>query len=198
MNILKIFFFLPFVISEINLPQIINNIKIITKPIKTEKNITLEYYTGKWYQSATSRSTALMGTGTNFSSVTAQYNCIGNCSDNNITVLNSGINNKGKFVFIEGYSYCNKKNIPTKRKLKFYNLPFIGNYWIVKLGPIRNKKYDYAIVTGPINKFFGTRFSLYVLCRNINYYKENYEREVTEWCQNNGFIFPWNKYIETK
>ena len=71
MNILKYFIFLPFIFAEINLPILINNIKTVTKPVNTENNITLEYYTGKWFQSATSRSSALMGTGTNFSSVTA-------------------------------------------------------------------------------------------------------------------------------
>ena len=198
MNKLLIFtILLPFVFGGIE-NNFIKNLDSLLKPIKTEKNIELESYVGKWFQVATSRSTALMGTGTNFSSVTALYNCIDNCSSNNITVLNSWINNQGEFVSIEGYSYCNKKSLPTKRKLKFYNLPFIGNYWIVKLGPIRNNKYDYAIVTGPINKFIGTRFSLYVLCRDIDYYKENYEEEVKEWCQNNGFIFPWNEYVETK
>ena len=189
-------FILPIVFA--NSISFFNQINSILNPIKTEKNITIESYVGKWYQAATSKSTGLMGTGTNFTSVTAIYECIGNCSNNNISVLNSGVNNRGEFVSIEGYSYCNKKSLPTKRKLKFYNLPFKGNYWIVKLGPIRNKKYDYAIVTGPINKFVGTRFSLYVLCRDIDYYKENYEREVKEWCGNNGFIFPWNKYVETK
>lgn len=198
MNILKYFIFLPFIFAEINLPILINNIKTVTKPVNTENNITLEYYTGKWFQTATSRSSALMGTGTNFSSVTAIYECIQNCSTNNISVLNQGINNKGESVSISGFSYCKNLNKPGRRKLKFFNLPFIGNYWIIKLGPVINNKYDYAIVSGPISRFFGTRFSLYVLCRDINYYKENYEKEVKDWCQNNGFIFPWNKYVETK
>ena len=175
-----------------------NPIKTIIEPIKTEKNINLNYYIGNWYQVATSKSTALMGTGTNYSSVTALYECIGNCSQNNISVVNQGINNYGDHVSIKGYSFCKNINNSGKRKLKFYNLPFLGNYWIIKLGPIRKGKYDYSIVSGPLNKFIGTRFSLYVLCRDIKYYKENYEQEVKEWCGNNGFIFPWNKYIETK
>ena len=79
MNILKYLLFLPVIFAEINLPILLNNIKTVTKPIKTENNITLEYYTGKWFQAATSKSTALMGTGTNFSSVTAIYDCIKNC-----------------------------------------------------------------------------------------------------------------------
>ena len=182
--------------SEANILK--NTVKNIIEPIMTEKNITLDYYTGKWHQVATSKSTGLMGTGTNFSSVTAIYECIGNCSQNNISVHNAGINNEGKNVSIKGYSFCKNQKKPGRRKLKFYNLPFLGNYWIVKLGPIRNGKYDYSIVTGPLNRFLGTRFSLYVLCRDREYYEKNNEEEVREWCESNGFIFPWNKYIETK
>ena len=179
--------------------NIFNNIiKTFIEPIRTEKNLTIEYYTGKWYQVATSESTKLMGTGTNYSSVTALYDCIGNCSNNNISVFNQGINNEGRYVSIKGYSFCKNQKKPGKRKLKFYDLPFLGNYWIVKLGPIRNGQYDYSIVSGPLTRFLGTRFSLYVLCRDRKYYKENYEMEVKEWCKNNGFVLPWNKYVETK
>ena len=104
--------------------------------------------------------------------------------------------NPGNLVSIKGYSYT--KINPTKRKLKFYNLPFTGNYWIVKLGPVINNKYEYSIISGPLTQFIGTRFSLYVLCRNINEFKEKYENEVKEWCIDNGFSLPWNNYIETK
>ena len=43
-------------------------------PIQTEKNITLSAYTGLWYQVATSRSTALLGTGIDYTNVSALYN----------------------------------------------------------------------------------------------------------------------------
>ena len=190
-----IFFFL-LTGSEANIFR--KTIKNIIQPIVTEKNITLDYYTGFWHQVATSKSTTFMGTGTNFSSVTAIYECIGNCSQNNISVYNTGINYKGEIVSIKGYSFCKNQQNLGKRKLKFYDLPFLGNYWIVKLGPIVNDKYDYAIVTGPLTRFLGTRFSLYVLCRDRVYYQQNYEKEVKSWCKNNGFIFPWNKYVSTE
>jgi apolipoprotein D and lipocalin family protein len=187
-------FLLPFISGNLFFLNLIKKFNLLLKPIRTEKNIDINYYTGKWYQIATSPSTKLFGTGTNYSDVTANYECIDNCY--NISVYNKGINNEGNLVSIKGYSYT-KKN-PTKRKLKFYNLPFIGNYWIVKLGPVINNKYEYAIISGPLSQFVGTRFSLYVLCRNINEFKEKYENEVKEWCIDNGFSLPWNKYIETK
>ena len=170
----------------------------LLKPIKTEENINLDYYIGKWFQVATSKSTGLLGTGIDFTSVAAKYEYIGNPSNNIISVNNSGIDDKGRFVTIDGYSFTTKNSLPTKRKVKFDNIIFAGNYWIVKLGPIKRRQYQYAIVSGPVNGLFGTRFSLYVLCRNRKNYKKKYEKEVKNWCENNGFILPWNKYIETK
>lgn len=166
-------------------------------PINTVEDIDLSSYTGKWYQAATSRSTKLFGTGINFSNVTATYECVNNCSDNNITVLNEGFNEQKKYVHIKGYSYSEQNEIPSKRKLNFEGVPFEGNYWIVKLGPLVNNKYEYAVVSGPLSRLFGTRFSLYVICRNIEDFKLKYENEVKDWCSNNGFIFPWNKYVKT-
>lgn len=167
------------------------------KPIKTVNEIDLEKYVGKWYQAGTSKSTKLLGTGINFRNVTAIYECIETCSSNNITVLNEGFNEKNDYVNITGISYSLNKKIPSNRKVEFVGVPVIGNYWIIKLGPIKNDKYEYAIVSGPISKYFGTRFSLYVLCRNKEYFYENYEQEVKEWCNKNGFVFSWNKYIKT-
>lgn len=166
-------------------------------PINTVEEIDLSSYTGKWYQAATSRSTKLFGTGIKFSNVTATYNCIDNCSTNNITVLNEGYNENKDHITIKGFSYSENNEVPSKRKLNFEGVPFEGNYWVVKLGPILNNKYEYAVVSGPLSKLFGTRFSLYVICRNIEDYKLKYEDEVKKWCNNNGFIFPWNEYIKT-
>ena len=166
-------------------------------PIKTVDDVDLTLYTGKWYQVATSLSTKLFGTGIKYSNVSAIYKCLDKCKYNNISVLNEGYNEEKKYVRIKGYSYCEDNEIASKRKLHFDSVPFDGNYWIVKLGPIINNKYEYAVISGPISKIIGTRFTLYVLCRNINSYILNYEEEVKVWCSNNGFIFPWNKYVKT-
>ena len=87
--------------------------------------------------------------------------------------------------------------MPSKRKVVFEGVKFEGNYWIVKLGPIVNDKYDYAVVCGPLTKKIGTRFSLYVLCRDKKKYELEYEENVKQWCNDNGFKFWWNKYIKT-
>ena len=165
--------------------------------ISTVKNVNLNFYTGRWYQTGTSLSTKLFGTGVGFKNVSAEYKCIGNCVNNNISVINEGLNDNNKYTSIRGYSYCENNSIASKRKLVFENVPLEGNYWIVKLGPVENNKYEYAIISGPLTSFIGTRFSLYVLCRNRNVYHEKYEKEVKRWCSNNGFRFWWNKYRKT-
>ena len=162
-------------------------------PIRTEPFILLESYLGKWNQVATSRSTALLGTGVSYTNVTAEYDQV-NTTD--IHVYNSGYDKNNSFTSISGYSYITGKS-QTKRKLHFDGVPFDGNYWIVKLGPIHENRYRYAIVSGPISRFFGTRFSLYVLARDIHEYQDKYESEVKQWCLNNNFRFFWNKYIPT-
>lgn len=162
-------------------------------PIKSEKNITLSNYLGLWNQVATSRSTKLFGTGPSFTNVMAYYELL---NTTNISVYNSGYKENKKFTSISGYSYVTGKS-QTKRKLHFTGVPFEGNYWIVKLGPIQNNMYSYAIVSGALNSFFGTRFSLYVLARNKEEYKLKYEKTVKKWCKQNNFIYFWNKYIPT-
>ena len=86
----------------------------------------------------------------------------------------------------------------TKRKLHFDKVPVDGNYWIVKLGPELNNKYEYVVISGPLTDSFGTRFSLYVLARNRKNYQLKYENQVKEWCKTNNYKYYWNRYIETK
>ena len=164
-------------------------------PIPVEKTVNINKYIGKWYQVATSRSTKLFGTGIDFSNLTATYH-IQDKYPNNITVLNEGYNNKNQFVNISGYSYCINNNLPSKRKLHFDKVPVDGNYWIVKLEE-SEKQYEYAIIAGPISTFFGTRFSLYILARDRFDYENQYEKNVIQWCKDNGFSNWWNSYVKT-
>jgi lipocalin len=162
-------------------------------PIRTEKTLNVSSYLGLWNQVATSPSTRLFGTGINFKNVTAKYELL---NDSNISVYNSGLNQKNNFTNIFGYSYIKGKN-NCKRKLHFDGVPYDGNYWIVKLGPIINNQYQYAIISGALTNFFGSRFSLYVLARNRTDYFLKYEKEVQKWCLQNNFKFFWNKYVIT-
>ena len=168
------------------------------KPIETVSTVEVSNYLGKWNQVATSRSTRLLGTGVKFSNVSAEYTLDYQGNGDNILVYNSGFNGRKEFTEINGYAYVDIRfNCTSKRKLHFDGVPFDGNYWIVKLGPILYGQYQYAIVSGPVSGFFGTRFSLYVLARHRQEYKDKYEKEVKEWCKENNFIFFWNKYIDS-
>ena len=165
------------------------------KPIETVSTVDVSSYLGRWKQVATSRSTQLLGTGVKFTNVSAEYDLD---EGDNILVYNSGLNGRKEFTAIEGYTYVDVRfNCTSKRKLHFDGVPFDGNYWIVKLGPIQYGQYQYAIVSGPVSGFFGTRFSLYVLARHRQEYKDYYEKEVKEWCKENNFVFFWNKYIDS-
>ncbi len=181
--------------------KIIKYIPIIQNiiPISTENNITISSYTGKWHQVATSRSTKLFGTGINYKNVTAEYD-LEYSNDKNQTVLtvyNSGFDENNNFKNISGFSYVEGLS-QTKRKLHFDKVPVDGNYWIVKLGPELNNKYEYVVISGPLTDWFGTRFSLYVLARNRKNYQLKYENQVKEWCKTNNYKYYWNRYIETK
>ena len=48
-------------------------------PIKTEPKLEVQSYLGLWNQVATSRSSALLGTGVRFTNVTAFYDMLNNC-----------------------------------------------------------------------------------------------------------------------
>lgn len=175
-------------------PLIFKNIK----PIETVSTVDVYSYLGRWKQVATSRSTRLLGTGVKFTNVSAEYSLDEDDNGDNILVYNSGLNGRKEYTSIEGYTYVDDRfNCTSKRKLHFDGVPFDGNYWIVKLGPILYGQYQYAIVSGPVSGFFGTRFSLYVLARHRQEYKDKYEKEVKEWCKENNFIFFWNKYIDS-
>ena len=181
---------IPYLIRRlVPLKRIVKNIL----PIETEKNITVSSYLGLWNQVATSRSTRLFGTGVSFTNVSAYYNLLNNT---NIGVYNSGYDQDHNFTSISGYSYVQGK-LQTKRKLHFDGGSIDGNYWIVKLGPIINNSYSYAVVSGALTSFFGTRFSLYVLARDREEYKLKYETKLKKWCRKNNYIYFWNKYIPT-
>lgn len=164
-------------------------------PIPVVSSVDLKKYIGKWHQVGTSRSTKLFGTGVDYYNVTATYE-LQKEYNNNITVLNEGYNSNEDFENISGYSYCNNNDIPAKRKVHFTGVPVDGSYWIVKIKEAQYQ-YEYAIVAGPLTRWFGTRFSLYVLARDRKIYKEKYEAEVKEWCKTNGFTNWWNCYVPT-
>lgn len=66
-----------------------------------------------------------------------------------------------------------------------------GNYWILKLGPMVEGKYDWAIVSD------STQNQLYVLTRDVARFREQYEEDVLQDVKDFGFTKPWNQPLET-
>ena len=66
--------------------------------------------------------------------------------------------------------------------------------WVIDLGPEsfgEDELYEYSIVTNP------TTTALFVLARDVSAFEENYEAEVLDWLENNGFNNTWNEPIKT-
>mmetsp|Transcript_36310 Transcript_36310/g.67065 ORF Transcript_36310/g.67065 Transcript_36310/m.67065 type:complete len:197 (-) Transcript_36310:349-939(-) len=60
-------------------------------------------------------------------------------------------------------------------------------YWIVKLGPMVEGKYDWAMVSD------ADQSTLYVLVRNVQRFRNDYEEEVLNEAKNMGFTRFFNK-----
>ena len=62
-----------------------------------------------------------------------------------------------------------------------------GNYWILKLGPIINRKYDYALVSN------STLSSCYVLARNPDRFMREYDKTLLSEMKEMGFTTFFNR-----
>jgi len=146
----------------------------------TVKTLDLESYQGRWYQIY----------GNNFdqlfekfaSCITADY---GSAPDGKVSVLNSQYED-GKIVQIEGYAYYGSMNknpslFPGELTVHLDGVPHDSPYWIYDLGPVKNGKYEWAIVSDPV------MLSLFVLARDVNTYYNEYDKEVSQILTNYGF-----------
>ena len=81
--------------------------------------------------------------------------------------------------------------MPAKLRVHLNGAPKSGaNYWIIRLGPIINGKYEWAIVSEP-DKLF-----MWVLARDPVLYRNKYEYTVEEIVTYElGFNNLFNKYV---
>ena len=66
--------------------------------------------------------------------------------------------------------------------------------WVVQLGPEtfgEDNLYQYSVITDP------GRVTLFVLARDIDTFEAEYEAEVLDWLENNGFNSTANEPIKT-
>lgn len=71
---------------------------------------------------------------------------------------------------------------------------FLSTDWVVKLGPSSfgdNGLYQYSVVTDNLQA------TLFVLARNVDTFKSQFDEEVTTWLAENGFTHFWNKPVPT-
>jgi hypothetical protein len=68
--------------------------------------------------------------------------------------------------------------------LHFDSVPTDGSYWILDLGPVVDGHYDYSIISDSKN------ILLYVLARDVDRFKSNYEADVLAKLSTLGFTGP--------
>ena len=134
----------------------------------------IDQFVGRWEQVFTSRSTGVLGTGIDNSSVNAIYSLN---NDGTIGVLNSSYNEKLEKRFIEGTSRARDNSVPTCRTVRFdsaASIPFEGDYWILDI----SEKFQTVIVVAPIITPYIpieiiNNFGVYVLTKNRDEFWKN-------------------------
>ena len=146
--------------------------------------LDLTKYDKTWYQVYGDNFDKLFENG---SCIKANYQII---DSNNVSVLNTQINNNGKLEEITGFAYYKNNNTGGQLTVKLDGQNE-APYWVIELGPIVNDKYDYSIVSDNL------KLSLFVLARDVEYFLKNYNQHVLESLKNFGFNNEINKPILT-
>ncbi|CAH3145606.1 unnamed protein product [Pocillopora meandrina] len=94
---------------------------------------------------------------------------------------------------ITGYAYIPDPNQPGKLKVHLGGVPVDAPYWVVKLGPptFGEGLYQYSVVTDNL------QITLFVLARDVDTFKSQYDEEVRNWLTENGFTRFYNKPVAT-
>lgn len=155
---------------------------------ETVDSVDISKYIGRWYQVKQDKFNALFQGGTAYCA-TADY---GLNTDGTVSVFNSQNTNavNGTLDQIYGYAYIPDETEPGKLKVHLDGVPVDGDYWILELGPSTysvENLYQYSIVSDRNSA------SLFVLARDVDYYYENYDTEVTLKLQELGFTSAMNK-----
>jgi len=146
----------------------------------TVSEVDIDSYIGRWYQIYANKLVYL----------TFERNAVCQTADykkledgNGISVVNAQNEGSptGDISSISGTAVITDPSQPGKLKLKFTTVPFPGDYWIVKLGPIVDGQYQYSIVSDP------DMSQLFVIARDVDDFKANYDEEVLTFLEENGF-----------
>tara|TARA_Y100000287_G_C14142033_1_gene315202 strand:+ start:172 stop:687 length:516 start_codon:yes stop_codon:yes gene_type:complete len=144
--------------------------------IDTVSDLKVEPYLGTWYQVYSGPyNKIIQGKGR---CTTAEYGLL---EENKISVLNSQIDSNNQLNTIGGYAYAKNESDLAKLTVKLDGVPSEAPYWVVAIGPIEKKVYQYSVVSEP-NTIF-----MWVLARNVEDFFENYDEDVQEYLKSNNF-----------
>lgn len=154
--------------------------------VKTVDELDVNKYKGRWYEAYSSL----------IQRWTFQKNSFCTCAEYGLTadqgkisVLNSGRlkSPTGKENAITGFATVPDAKFPGKLSVQFPGTPG-GDYWVAKLGPVNKAgQYSYSIVTTPWKAL------VWVLVRDVDEFKQLYDKEVKQWLKVNGFNWFYNK-----
>lgn len=157
------------------------------KPPATVAKLDLDNYVGTWKQVYASW-TVLKTFEKDGYCIKAEYTLGKNdtITVNNTQHVGSPAGNVSR---ANGYAYVPDSSEPGKLKVHFEDpaVPMDGDYWVLLLGPVENKKYQWSVVSDPL------RLSLFVLVRDPADFADRFEEGVLEHLKALGFVFPWNK-----
>ncbi|XP_062588663.1 uncharacterized protein LOC134250312 [Saccostrea cucullata] len=125
--------------------------------------------------------------------VTADYT-LTNDGSGHITVLNSERLNSATGPLKVIHGYATPSGTPGKLTVHLETVIFDAPYWVIKLGPDTygsDNKYQYAIVSDNV------KATLFVLARDPEVFKRDYEAEVLQFLQEKGFTTIVNKPVKT-
>lgn len=157
----------------------------------------IDRFLGRWEQVFTSRSTGLLGTGIDYSSVNAIYSLN---NDGTVHLLNSAYDEQLEKKIIEGSSRARDNSVPTCRTVKFdsASVPFEGDYWILDI----SETFQSIIVVAPIITPYipidvTNNFGMYVLTKNRDRFWKNRDEvdHVLTILNKYGFTKFWNEPI---
>ncbi|CAD8079240.1 unnamed protein product [Paramecium primaurelia] len=167
---------------------LIFTIVTLSLAIDAVDDFDVESYLGDWFEVASSPWVYTTQEKNGFCT-RARYGTLpsGDISVYNIQRYGAG---DGPIRFIEGYARI--PDLRQKGKLKVYlNKGEVvgGDYWIIELGPLINKQYQWAIVSEP------EMLLMWVLSRNPQQYREEYEDYVRDRVSALGFNGVLNQYV---
>jgi len=145
--------------------------------IETVPELSIGSYVGRWYQAYGNR-LGWLTYGENATCIIADYALYNKTT---VTVRN-GKNSGGQYSDVRGWGYTT--NEPGKFRVQLNASPAPFAYWVIKLGPVNSDNlYDYAVATSDNPELKG----LYVLARDIQVFKDNYDTEVKAFVEETGF-----------